>query len=733
MENKKIKNNFVLVMILILVFSTVSSFAVGEVLQQKNDDKNSLITLNRGVTFVSKSSGLQVPAKEGGKTELELADINNDGHLDIICVGDHGSPYINSNQHGIMVWLGDGEGTWSVNQVGNFGYGGIEAGDLNLDGYLDVVWGIHHDYSSTPGFGDTLIGAALGDGTGSNWIPWATGLGTGGEDYGMFSTDLADFNCNGLLDIISLSFGCCNGYHQYENHGDGTWSHTWALSGGNARNNLETGDFNADGYPDFAGLRENTYVFLGDGSFGFTMNQNGLPAGYYYGIDCGDMNYDGCDDLVIGYGSSGVRCYKFDKQNDEWVSASSGLPTAGTHEVQFGDIDGDGFLDILAYSAPTGYTYLGDGNGNWVLDGTFTMSSPGYYSALTVDGDFDHDGREDVLIQAEQGSWPSYQNVLKAYSPWLEPTELIVQVSIPHGGETFRSGSIRNIRWLSAVPPSQGDATVEIQVSLDGESGPWDTIASDIPNNGCFQWLVDVGGSEHCRIKIIVSTSSANISAISASDFTIIGFNVDAHGPYQGYIGEPVQFNGSAENGTPPYDYLWDFGDGDISVLQNPTHIYDDAGNYTVTLTVTDDDGITVRDSTWAFIRGDNNPPSSSRITGPTSGKAGVEYTYCVINVTDPDGDDIWAYFSWGDGSYSGWIGPNASGEDICASHAWERGNYGIRVKLKDEWGLETDWSDPFPITMPKNKPFNFNFNLLSWLFERFSNAFPILRHLLGI
>jgi len=40
-----------------------------------------------------------------------------------------------------MVWLGSGEGSWSVQQVGNFGYGGIEVGDLNLDGNLDVVWG----------------------------------------------------------------------------------------------------------------------------------------------------------------------------------------------------------------------------------------------------------------------------------------------------------------------------------------------------------------------------------------------------------------------------------------------------------------------------------------------------------------------------------------------------------------------------------------------------------------
>ncbi len=718
MKNNKIKNRLVVIIICILLFSTASSFSVSEVLKGKTSN----VDINNYVTFISKSSGLETPAKEGGKTELELADINNDGHLDIICVGDHGSPYVNSDQHGIMVWLGDGEGSWSVEQVGNFGYGGIEAGDLNLDGYLDVVWGVHHDWGEA-GFGDTLIGAALGDGTATNWEGWATGLGTGGETYGMFSTDLADFDCNGLLDIISLSFGCCNGYHQYENHGDGTWTHTWAMSGGNARNNLETCDINSDGYPDFVGLRENTYVYLGDGSFDFTLNQNGLPSGYFYGIDCGDMNYDGCDDIVIGYETSGVRCYKFDKQNDKWVSASNGLPTSGTYYVQFGDLDGDGFLDILAYTAPTGYAYLGDGSGNWVADGTFTLTSPGYYSALTVDGDFDHDGREDVLIQAEQGSWPSYQNHLKAFSPWNEPTELSVSVQIPHGGETFRSGSIRNIRWLSAVPPSFGESTVEIQVSLEGESGPWDTIASGIPNNGCYQWLIDAGGSDTCRIKIIVNTSSSSAYDISTSDFEILGFNVDAHGPYQGLVGESLQFNGSAQNGTPPYDYHWDFGDSNNSDEQNPTHAYNFEGNFTVVLTVTDDDGMIVRDSTWALILGENSPPSKPIIEGQTTGKVGVEYTYTFVSMDD-DNDELFYEIAWGDGIEE-LIGVFPSGVKANATHAWaEKGDYGIKARAGDTFGAFSEWGS-FDVTMPKEKI------IFKSVFIKLLHNFPIITQLI--
>ena len=298
MNSDKIGRIITIFLISILIFS---SFVVSGTIN-KNSSKTSITTL----TFIEKSTGLNNPEKDTGKTELELADINNDGNLDIVSVGDHGSPGVNSQQHGIMVWLGDGIDTWSVNQVGNFGYGGCEAGDLNLDGYLDVVWGIHHNYGSS-GFGDTLLGAALGDGTAGNWTPWAEGLGTGGESYGMFSTDLADFDCNGLLDIISQSFGCCNGYHMYENHGDGSWSHEWSMSGGNTFNNIEIADFNSDGYPDFAGTREGTYIYFGDGSFGFTLTQNGLQTSNWRGLDVGDMDNDGFDDLVIGFYSTGVK------------------------------------------------------------------------------------------------------------------------------------------------------------------------------------------------------------------------------------------------------------------------------------------------------------------------------------------------------------------------------------------------------------------------------------------
>jgi len=37
----------------------------------------------------------------------------------------------------------------------------------------------------------------------------------------------------------------------------------------------------------------------------------------------------------------------------------------------------------------------------------------------------------------------------------------------------------------------------------------------------------------------------------------------------------------------------WDFGDGTTSTERSPTHVYEDQGRYRITLTVTDDEGLT--------------------------------------------------------------------------------------------------------------------------------------------
>lgn len=484
-----------------------------------------LSTAGHSVTLIDRSSGLEVPQLETGKTELELGDIDGDGNLDIVSLGDHGNP--GSGQEGIMIWFGNGEGSWSLTQEGDFGYGGCALGDLDGDGIMDIAWGQHHDYGAG-GIGDRLINAALGNGTGSGWVPWDEGLGENGESWGMFATDAADFDNDGLLDIICQSFGASNGVRVYRNKGDGSWQQEWQLTGQNADFTLETGDFDADGNMDFICTRwgggEYTNIFLGDGGFGFTLSHGNIPQTAINAVDTGDFDRDGRCDILVSFASdSGVRVYSLDDATGDWEDRSSGLPGGSSYSmVNFGDLNGDGYLDVTAYARPQGTVFLGDGQGNWTADAVFSFSTPGYHSALRSGSDFDHDGRHDIVVQAAEGTIYTYINRLMALSPWQEPAALEILGRHPVGGEFLPAGSVRFIDWTTAVPQGEGAALVKIEFSQNGPSGPWVTIADGAPDNGRFQWTVPQVNSAQCRLRLTASAGSLVHQHVTEEDFSVM-------------------------------------------------------------------------------------------------------------------------------------------------------------------------------------------------------------------
>jgi hypothetical protein len=97
-------------------------------------------------------------------------------------------------------------------------------------------------------------------------------------------------------------------------------------------------------------------------------------------------------------------------------------------------------------------------------------------------------------------------------------------------------------------------------------------------------------------------------------------------------------------------------------------------------------------------------PEKPEKPSGPINGKNNVEYKYSS-STTDADGDTIYYLFDWGDGTNDTWIGPYESGETVHAFHIWKRdGNYNIRVKARDESGLESEWSESLLVSMPKNR-----------------------------
>jgi hypothetical protein len=103
-------------------------------------------------------------------------------------------------------------------------------------------------------------------------------------------------------------------------------------------------------------------------------------------------------------------------------------------------------------------------------------------------------------------------------------------------------------------------------------------------------------------------------------------------------------------------------------------------------------------------IADESQAPQKPVITGPASGKSGEEYTYNAETI-DIDGDQLFYLFDWGDGSFSDWIGPYDSGETATITYVWRaQGTYEIRVRAKDDHGVQSEWSDPLEISMPKDR-----------------------------
>jgi hypothetical protein len=118
-----------------------------------------------------------------------------------------------------------------------------------------------------------------------------------------------------------------------------------------------------------------------------------------------------------------------------------------------------------------------------------------------------------------------------------------------------------------------------------------------------------------------------------------------------------------------------------------------------------------------------NEPPELISIDGPTSGKIGEEYTYCV-QATDPDGDQLYYKWDWDDGPATNWLSDN------CLSHIWRKGGiFTIKVKVKDEFSEETPWVT-LDMDIEKSK-MKIN-NIIQHFIQKISNYFPLIAKLIG-
>ena len=214
-------------------------------------------------------------------------------------------------------------------------------------------------------------------------------------------------------------------------------------------------------------------------------------------------------------------------------------------------------------------------------------------------------------------------------------------------------------------------------------------------------------------------------------------------GPTTGTTGTTYTYSTSStdpDGDTLRYGWDWN-GDGTVDTWMgyytsgqtvSQSHTWTTSGTYSVKVKAEDEHGgQSTFSNALSVTIGGNTGPSQPSITGPSSGKIDMSYTYTASS-SDPDGDQVYYWFDWDDGSNSGWLGPYASGQSASASHVWTaEGGYSIKVKSKDSHGEESTWTT-LSVTMPKHR-FSGLFDGFLRLFESYPLLYRILQEFFHI
>ena len=101
-----------------------------------------------------------------------------------------------------------------------------------------------------------------------------------------------------------------------------------------------------------------------------------------------------------------------------------------------------------------------------------------------------------------------------------------------------------------------------------------------------------------------------------------------------------------------------------------------------------------------------SDPPETPNAPdGPDEWIINVDCAFEAVT-TEPDGEDVYYQFNWGDGKISDWLGPYPPGQTIQADHVWSAlGDYEILVHAKDTWGSKSNWSEPKILSIVEDEP----------------------------
>lgn len=271
----------------------------------------------------------------------------------------------------------------------------------------------------------------------------------------------------------------------------------------------------------------------------------------------------------------------------------------------------NGSITIAASGGTSPYQYSIDGGTTFQASGTFTNLSAGTYNVIIEDATGCSETNVITL------------NNVGGVTPTITSNQSICagnSVSITAGGagaggsymwdNGLGSGSSHVIAPASTTTytvtiTDVNNCTATASVTISVDNPPTVTLN---PTSGSIcsgeSITITASGAQSYNWNTGATTSSITVSPTNQSSYTVIGQNGSCAGspvsstisviqspvvtasanPTTINVGGTVSFSSAGSGAT---SYVWDFGDGNSSTQNNPSHTYSTAGIYTVTLTGT--------------------------------------------------------------------------------------------------------------------------------------------------
>ena len=477
-----------------------------------------------------------------------VGDVNGDGYDDVLVgaslfdgpTADEGRIFLYLGSSGGLspdaVWFGEGN-----QREAWLGFGSTSPGDVNGDGYADILAGAH-------GFDDDAVdqGAAYiwyGSPSGLPDVPsWQAQIEQPGAFLGQAVTLAGDVNGDGYDDVVVGAFRFSDTHvhegaaflHLGSASGPSTVA-DWSIQGGQEGALLGfavsgAGDVNGDGYDDVL-----VGAHLYDGGFAdegkallYLGTATGLSAAPAWTVDggqasaffghsvagAGDVNRDGYDDVLIGaHGHDGDlidegRAYLFLGSSSGlspdpvWVAEGDQQGAAFAFSVSAaGDVNRDGFgdllvgvslFDVVAIGQGRAVVYLGGPDGPedlpaWSAVGAETGDFFG--GSVASAGDVNGDGHDDVVVGAQAAALGQFGEGLAYAYLGVRPSAFALRISRSGNGTGTVTSDPPGIDCGADCDETYADGT---QVALTAIADPGSVLGNWEGDDDCMDALLNM-------------------------------------------------------------------------------------------------------------------------------------------------------------------------------------------------------------------------------------------------